>query len=176
MGNQHSANGHTDPIQQLVTEELQRIDNNVFNLLGNISWQMNDYDLSDIRYSFENYQRAQDILKQIPYTEPSFYGYEGDPTLALTHPVVNTLMNIPLVTEPVVLYLKPAYNKPYQRVVFDDIKTAFDILGAINTYYQDLTRHANENDRPYYIQQILTPDHIYFVGLEPYQDGYRLAD
>lgn len=161
-------------IRTLADLELQQFDfqDEPEKFFDNISWSIGDKDTKEVRYGLAALIK-DDLLGNIPYRDPYEHIYGGDPeddTVAANHPVVNAILNTPILNKnPFVLYLEPEYDADLERVEFDNIRTAFDVLGAINTYYTDTAKNHHQK-----IGTILA-GHIYFEGLIPYEDGYEIG-
>lgn len=173
------ANKLENQILSTALQELRLYANRPDTMLKNVIWVVGDKNFGDIRYNFGTAERAQRILREFPYEEPTpgTYGTPTDTSIAGTHPVVNIILtaqifknkNDPAAASPMVLYFEPEYNygEDLQKVEYDDIKGAYDVLGAINTYYMD-----RANGKPEDIADILM-GHIFFEGLRPYEDGFE---
>ena len=158
---------------RIAFQEIQRLAKRpdfIRAITANITWTVGDNDVSSIRYTFENPQRVQEILRVIPYEEPEpeTFGDETDNTLAGIHPGVNKLFSTTLFEQerPIILYLQPDIEVgDYDRLEYNNIRSLFDVLGAINTYYNEKTQGEPE---------LILGDHIYFEGLTSHEDGYTV--
>ena len=157
-------------IRTIANQHLERLDleDNPQDIFDHIVWTIGDNHVNDIRYRL-SVQNKIDLINRFVYQEPHPEIYEmEDDTLAAIHPVVNAIFNTPIFKttkdEPFILYLSTQQkDKKFERLVYDNVHTAFDVLGAINTYYNDRTNGHPEDALGYY---------IYFGDLVPHEDGY----
>lgn len=153
--------------------DRQRMFNTTRPFLSWVTWIVGDNNIANIRYHFKSPEYVRTILDTYPYQETNPDEEPGPDkfSLAATHPIVNNLLNTPVINKtPYVLYLEPEYNegKDLQRFEFDNVRTSFDVLGAVNTYYMDKAKNNRGQ-----VDKILH-GHIYFGGLRIYNDGYEV--
>lgn len=155
-------------IQEFVEAELERNHQKLIDIVNNVggNWQVNEKSVNQIRYRFANRRQVQEIIQAIPHNKlhPDFY----DDLLNATHPVVNRIMNTPLNEEPFILYLHTPNETQRNRLVYDNVRTPFDVLGAIHTFYVD-----RAGGDPRQIYDLIGTDNIFDMITE-FNDGYRI--
>lgn len=138
-------------------------------LLDNISWIVGDSDVATVRYSFDKLLEKQNLLRATPYEDPDeeVYGDDTDTSVSAIHPVINTMLSEPIqgLRQPFVLYLISNEDEDEERLEYDTVRSGFDVLGAINTYYNEKTQGD---------PSLILGDHVYFEGITPTKDGYTV--
>ena len=123
-------------IQRYAQDELRKYQDQPEGILVKISYFLKDSDPSKIRYWFfepDSVRRAEEMIDLYPLNDnyKDRYGYINLPA---SHPYVNAIMNTPFFNfDPLILYVD-YFGK---HIVYDNIQTIFDLLGALHTYYEE---------------------------------------
>lgn len=154
-------------VQPIVNDELEYVNHNIINIINSIKWNLTRKDVNSIEYCFYSNDQVADILRLIPH--PGVEQQNLRNCLTASHPVVNRFLNTPINDHPLILYFPTDvdFDDP-DRHIYDNIRTAFDFLGAIYTYYLD---RADGN--PAQIKTILSDD-VYLDTINNYDDGYMI--
>ena len=156
-----------DPIEKLVQDLLNDVDHDLVKLSQDVQYRIGHSKADQIGYAISDPDQREEILRWFPIKDWD----SDDLSPPATHPVINRLLSYPLNNQdPFVLYLytgkDPRGQSIYQRFEYNNIKSIFDVLGAIESTYNQLTDFD-----PFEI----LGDHLFFEGLVPYEDGYKIA-
>lgn len=149
-------------IESFVKRELQNNKYNLIDILDNVMWIIIYKEVEEIFYHVSDPDLVRDIKRAIapagiPELERQLY-------VSAINPVINRVLNTRLdLGKPLVLYLGD--NK--QRCEYTDQMTAFEVLGAIRTYYLGT---VNDNED----QFIIKYNNDVFTGMSEYKNGYEL--
>lgn len=152
-------------IQKLINEELRRNRDDIIKVLNLLRWNVSDKDLNNIQYCFYSENDTNYILRNIPH--PGLNPGNVEKCLPATHPVINRLLNTPMIDLPFVLYF---FINPDEddRQVYDNLRTPFDVLGAVYTYYLD-----RAGGDPTQIETVVNGETKLFM-FQKMDDGYEV--